>query len=64
MITGAGDSFCSGGDIGGMGGDTTDSKAAPPSAQDVIAGLVNQQVTLTLRLHELNKITVVALPGA
>jgi enoyl-CoA hydratase/carnithine racemase len=29
MITGAGYSFCSGGDIGGMGGDTTDSKAAP-----------------------------------
>jgi hypothetical protein len=28
------------------------------------ADLVHKQVTLTLRLHELNKITVVALPGA
>jgi enoyl-CoA hydratase/carnithine racemase len=64
MITGAGDSFCSGGDIGGMGGDNRDSKAAHTSAQDAIADLVNKQVTLTLRLHELNKITVAALPGA
>jgi enoyl-CoA hydratase/carnithine racemase len=64
MITGAGDSFCSGGDIGGMGGGTTDSKAAPPSAQDAVADLVHKQVTLTLRLHELNKVTVAALPGA
>ena len=64
MITGAGDAFCSGGDIGGMGGGSKDSEEGPPSAQDAIAELVHKQVTLTLRLHELNKVTVAALPGA
>lgn len=60
MITGAGDAFCSGGDVSGMGGGSS----APKSRQDRVAELVHKQVTLTLRLHELNKITVAALPGA
>jgi enoyl-CoA hydratase/carnithine racemase len=64
MISGAGDAFCSGGDVGGMGGGSKDSNAAPPSEQDAIAELVHKQATLTLRLHELKKITVAALPGA
>lgn len=32
--------------------------------QDAVADLLHKQVTLTLRLHELNKVTVAALPGA
>lgn len=59
MITGADKAFCSGGDIGGMG----DSLSAPRSKQDQIEELVHKQATLTLRLHELDKITVAALPG-
>ena len=64
MITGAGDAFCSGGDIGGMGGGSRDDSSAPLSGQDAVAELVQKQVTLTLRLHELSKVTVAALPGA
>lgn len=60
MITGAGDAFCSGGDVGGMSG----SLGAPKSRQDLIEELVHKEVTLTLRLHELGKITIAALPGA
>ena len=37
MITGAGDSFCSGGDVGGMSG--KDSDSAPESHQDAVAEL-------------------------
>jgi enoyl-CoA hydratase/carnithine racemase len=62
MITGAGDSFCSGGDVGGMS--SKDNDSALLSHQDTVAELVHKQVTLTLRLHELNKVTVAALPGA
>jgi 2-(1,2-epoxy-1,2-dihydrophenyl)acetyl-CoA isomerase len=60
MITGTGNAFCSGGDIGGM----DDSLSAPKSREDQIEELVHKEVTLTLRLHELDKITVAALPGA
>ena len=60
MITGAGDAFCSGGDVSGMG----DGLSAGRSRQDRIENLVHKQATLTLRLHELEKITVAALPGA
>lgn len=60
LITGAGGAFCSGGDVGGMGG----SLSAPGSRQDLVEELVHKEVTLTLRLHELDKITVAALPGA
>ncbi len=60
MITGAGGAFCSGGDVGGMGGGLN----APGSRQDLVEELVHKEVTLTLRLHELDKITVAALPGA
>lgn len=65
MITGAGDAFCSGGDVGGMGS-RTDRKdsAAPRSRKEAIAELTHKQVTLTLRIHELAKVTIAALPGA
>jgi len=61
LITGSGDAFCSGGDVSGMGPGA--SNAAPDSTQDRIAELTHKQVTLTLRLHDLSKVTVAALPG-
>ncbi|MEM1152619.1 MAG: enoyl-CoA hydratase-related protein [Pseudomonadota bacterium] len=64
MLTGAGDAFCSGGDVSGMKGKSAEPKDKPRSLQDAIDDLVERQVTLTLRLHELKKITVAALPGA
>jgi 2-(1,2-epoxy-1,2-dihydrophenyl)acetyl-CoA isomerase len=64
MITGAGDAFCSGGDVGGMGGGARDVDAPAKSRADAVAELVHKQFTLTLRLHELKKVTVAALPGA
>jgi enoyl-CoA hydratase/carnithine racemase len=60
MITGSGDAFCSGGDVSGMGA----SPGQPRSTQERIAELTLKQETLTLRLYELDKITVAALPGA
>ncbi len=60
MITGAGDAFCSGGDVSGMGG----SGGQPLKTQERIAELTHKQETLTLRIFELAKITIAALPGA
>ncbi len=60
LITGAGNAFCSGGDISGMGGDSSDDM----TKAERIAGLTHKQETLTKRLHELSKITIAALPGA
>ncbi|MEM7219503.1 MAG: enoyl-CoA hydratase-related protein [Pseudomonadota bacterium] len=62
MITGAGDAFCSGGDVSEMGGGSTD--AAPVSKSERIEALLQKEATLTLRIHELNKVTIAALPGA
>lgn len=74
MITGAGDAFCSGGDVSGMGGgDSRDggqgngpggNAPAQRSKQDAVAELTHKQATLTLRIHELAKVTIAALPGA
>jgi|TARA_Y100000310_G_scaffold195356_1_gene195336 2-(1,2-epoxy-1,2-dihydrophenyl)acetyl-CoA isomerase len=67
MITGTGDAFCSGGDVSGMeagSGQPPKSSQPRPSGKDRIAELTHKQVTLTLRIHELEKITVAALPGA
>ncbi len=60
MITGAGDAFCSGGDVSGMGG----GGSAPRSEQERVDELTAKQETLTLKLHELQKVTIAALPGA
>ena len=60
MITGSGDAFCSGGDVSGMGGVSS----VPKTKQERITELTLKQKTLTLRLHELSKITIAALPGA
>jgi len=61
LVTGSGDAFCSGGDVSGMGPGA--GSKAPAAKQDRIAELTHKQVTLTLRLHELSKVTIAALPG-
>ena len=64
VITGAGRAFCAGGDVSGMGGSRRPAAAARPvSPEDGVRTLVRKQETLTLRLHELAKPTVAALPG-
>ena len=60
MVTGAGDAFCSGGDVSGMGGASGSAKTFAVRVEE----LTQKQVALTQKLHELNKITVAALPGA
>lgn len=60
MLTGTGDAFCSGGDVSGMGSGT----AGPVKTLDErVAELIRKQESLTLRLYELAKPTVAALPG-
>ena len=65
VITGAGRAFCAGGDISGMGGSssTQEIDQPKPTTEDRVRGLVRKQETLTLRLHELAKPTLAALPG-
>lgn len=63
MITGTGDAFCSGGDIGGMGAGPSDQNAQK-SVHERVTELTRKQETLTLRLFELAKPTIAALPGA
>ena len=60
VLTGAGKAFCAGGDVKGMGTGTPDDR----SLDDKIRDLQHRQQTLTLRLHELPKPTIAALPGA
>lgn len=60
MITGAGNSFCSGGDVSGMGGGSS----TPVSREDRVARLVKGEQELTGVLYHLNKPTIAALPGA
>ena len=63
MITGAGDAFCSGGDVSGMGSGASKPSGPPPTKSERIAELTHKQATLTLRIHELSKVTIAALPG-
>jgi 2-(1,2-epoxy-1,2-dihydrophenyl)acetyl-CoA isomerase len=62
LVTGAGDAFCSGGDVSGMGGN--DNSAAPTSTADRVRNLQHGQNTLTLRMQQCEKPIVGALPGA
>ena len=65
MLTGAGDAFCSGGDVSGMGADANTGKDKTPLTKEArIQKLTEAQRTLTQRLYEHSKITVAALPGA
>ena len=63
LITGAGRAFCAGGDVSGMGGGGAAPQGPQPTAQDRVRALMHKQETLTLRLHELAKPTIAALPG-
>ncbi len=60
LLTGTGDAFCSGGDVSGMGGGREEPRRTP---DEMVAELIRKQETLTLRLYELAKPTVAALPG-
>jgi 2-(1,2-epoxy-1,2-dihydrophenyl)acetyl-CoA isomerase len=60
VITGVGKAFCAGGDVSGMGANKL---VAKPSALESVRRLQHRQETLTLRLHELTKPTIAALPG-
>jgi len=60
MITGAGNAFCSGGDVSEMGGAPT----IVLSEEARVADLALRQQTLAGRLYHLSKPTIAALPGA
>lgn len=66
MITGAGTAFCSGGDVSGMGGGSGSPApaASKPTFEDRVRKLQHQQNTLTLRIAQLDKPVLAALPGA
>ena len=64
VITGAGNAFCAGGDVSGMGsGSNTETTKKPPTVQDRVNTLQHKQETLTLRLFEHAKPTIASLPG-
>ncbi len=65
MLTGAGEAFCSGGDVSGMGARHHGEEDAPPpkTIDERVSELIRKQEALTLRLYELAKPTVAALPG-
>src|SRR5438477_4516172 len=60
LITGAGTAFCSGGDVKGMG---TNSSIAPLSFGEKVVRLQERQRTLTGVLVSVRKPTIAALPG-
>ena len=66
VITGAGNAFCSGGDVSGMGGSapSVPIERPRPTLEDAVRRLQHGQETLTLRLFDLAKPTIAALPGA
>lgn len=63
VLTGAGTAFCAGGDVSGMGGSTRRPSAVKRTFQDGVRELQRKQETLTLRLFDLSKPTIAALPG-
>jgi enoyl-CoA hydratase/carnithine racemase len=60
LITGAGNSFCAGGDVKGMGGNSTKAEVL---TEERVADLRAKQRTLTGVLVAVRKPTVAALPG-
>jgi len=63
VITGAGNAFCAGGDIGGMADNTNKESGAQQTMQDRVRTLIHKQETLTMRLFNHSKPTIAALPG-
>ena len=64
VITGAGEAFCAGGDVTEMGSGTPNGTPAVTRTQEErVAELTRKQEALTLRLYELAKPTIAALPG-
>ncbi len=67
LLTGAGRAFCAGGDVSGMGSNRNrgaDEAARQPSSQaEAVRNLIEKQESLTLRMAELDKPIVAALPG-
>ncbi len=63
MITGAGNAFCSGGDVSEMGNSANPDQKST-SLDSRIDALTEKQLALTGRLYHLTKPTVAALPGA
>ncbi|MCY3968725.1 MAG: enoyl-CoA hydratase [Acidobacteria bacterium] len=66
LLTGAGRAFCAGGDVSGMGsnrGKDGEAPEAPPTVDEAVANLIEKQESLTLRMAELGKPIVAALPG-
>ena len=63
VITGAGNAFCAGGDIGGMAGNASKESGPRPTMQNRIRALIHKQETLSMRLFNHAKPTIAALPG-
>ncbi len=65
LLTGAGDAFCSGGNVSGMRARDEAKESGTESApvDERVIGLMRGQEALTLRLYELSKPTIAALPG-
>ena len=65
VLTGMGRAFCAGGDVSGMGSGRTkaDADAPKPTPEDSMRTLIHKQEALTLRMHELGKPIIAALPG-
>ena len=62
LLTGAGQAFCAGGDVKGMGG-KTQRPEPPPTREETIRDLTQRQQTLTGALYSLPQPTLAALPG-
>ena len=63
VITGTGNAFCAGGDIGGMAGNRSEEPGPRPTMQNRIRTLIHKQETLSMRLFNHAKPTIAALPG-
>jgi len=62
LLTGAGQSFCAGGDVKGMGGKAK-KPTSPLTPEEVVSDLTERQRALTGALYALPQPTLAALPG-
>ena len=63
VIKGAGNAFCAGGDVGGMGGGGAPDDTPKPTTEERVRTLIHKQEPLTLRLADHAKPTIASLPG-